>query len=247
MQPYVIKSLVRKELSAYFTNPTGYVFITLFVFLSGLAAFWTPAFFDRNLANLDQLNEWFGVLLLLLIPAITMGAWAQERQQGTDELLLTLPATELELVLGKYLGCVAIYLICLIFAGSHVIVLSFLGRPDIGVMLSTYLGYFLAGAALLGVGLAASALTGSATISYIAGAVACGVLVLIGLVERLLPGSTLGEVLTAVSLPRHLESMVRGVIDPADVVYFVGLAVLGVLLSVVVVSGRRRVGASVGA
>ena len=139
MQLHVIKSLVRKELSSYFTNPTGYAFITLFVFLSGLAAFWTPAFFERNLANLDQLNDWFGVLLILLIPAITMGAWAQERQQGTDELLLTMPATELELVLGKYFGCVSIYFICLVFAAFHVVVLSFLGRPDVGVMLSTYL------------------------------------------------------------------------------------------------------------
>jgi len=246
MQLHVIKSLVRKELSSYFTNPTGYAFITLFVFLSGLAAFWTPAFFERNLANLDQLNDWFGVLLILLIPAITMGAWAQERQQGTDELLLTMPATELELVLGKYFGCVSIYFICLVFAAFHVVVLSFLGRPDVGVMLSTYFAYFLAGSGLIGIGLAASTLSSSATISYIAGALSCGVLVLIGLVERVKPQSTMGELATAISVPRHLETLVRGVVDFTDVFYFVAIAAMGIAAAVLIVSGRRRMGSSIG-
>ncbi|MGQ0628221.1 MAG: DUF7088 domain-containing protein, partial [Phycisphaerales bacterium] len=247
MQPHVIISLVKKELASYFTNPTGYVFITLFVFLSGLAAFWTPAFFDRNLANLDQLNEWYGVLLILLIPAVTMASWAQERAQGTDEILLTMPATELELVLGKYFGCVAIYAICLLFAGCHVLVLWWLGRPDPGIMFSTYLGYLLAGAALIGVGLAASALSASATISYIAGGLACGGLILVGLLERVLPKSTLGEVAMAISVPRHFESLARGVIEPADVFYFLGVAALGIALCVVILQGRRRAGISAGA
>jgi ABC-2 type transport system permease protein len=247
MQIHVLKALVKKELASYFTNPTGYVFITLFVFLSGVAAFWTPAFFDRNLANLDQLNAWFPTLLVLLVPAITMASWAQERQQGTDELLMTLPASEVELVVGKYLGAVTIYAVCLLFAAGHVAVLLFLGRPDLGVMASTYLAYFLAGAAMIGVGLAASSLTPSATISYIFGALCCGGLVALGLVERLVPTSGIGPYAAAVSLPRHMDSLTRGVIDPADLAYFVGVAVLGVSAAVVFVKGRRRVGACAGA
>ena len=242
MQPHVLLAVVKKELTGYFSSPVGYVFITLFVFLSGLAAFWLPGFFDRNLANLDQLNGWYGVLLLFLIPAITMAAWAEERREGTDELLLTLPAREVELVLGKYLGCLAIYAVCLLFASSHIFVLAFLGRPDAGLTLSTYLGYFLAGAALTALGLAASSLSSSATISYIAGALACGVLVAIGLLNTLMPGSFLGRFTLELSIPERMAALARGVINLADIAYFLGVAVLGVALTVAVVAARRSAG-----
>jgi ABC-2 type transport system permease protein len=243
MQLHVIKSLFKKEFVGYFSSPTGYVFITLFVFLSGLAAFWLPGFFDRNLANLDQLNGWFPFLLLLIIPAITMSSWASERQEGTDELLLTLPASDLELVLGKYLGCVAIYAVCLLFAAGHSLVLTFLGRPDLGLTLATYLGYFLAGAALCGVGLAASSLSSSPTISYIASVVVCGTLILIDLLWRLAPESLAGKLAEAIALPGRLEAMNRGVVALSDVVYFAGVAALGVGTCVAVIASRRRSGA----
>ncbi|MBL8763990.1 MAG: Gldg family protein [Phycisphaerae bacterium] len=238
MRTHVVSSVVKRELAGYFSNPTGYVFITLFVFLSGVAAFWVPEFFDRNLANLDQLNRWFGVLLLFLIPAITMGAWAEERKQGTEELLLTLPARPWELVFGKYLGCVAIYGVALLFAASHVLVLGFLGRPDPGMMLANYLGYLLSGAALTGVGLAASTLTARATIAFILAAVACGFFVGAGLIERMSPGTFLGDAGRAISVPVHLESFGRGVIDLGDAVYFVVLAVAGVWAAVHAVNSR---------
>ncbi len=243
----VIRSVFRKELVGYFSNPTGYVFITLFVFLSGVAAFWTEAFFVRNLANLDQLNGYFPVLLLMLIPAITMASWAEERKSGTDELLMTLPATEGEVLLGKYLGCVAIYTVCLLFAMSHIVVLAFLGSPDLGLMVSTYLGYWLAGAALCGVGLFASVISASPTISFILCALTCGVFVAIGLIGEILPakggaGLTATDVLREMSLPRRMENFGRGVVDPSDVVYFVGVGLLGVWLATRVVAGRRHAG-----
>lgn len=247
MQSHVIRAIVRKELAGYFTHPVGYVFITLFVFLSGLAAFWAPGFFERNLANLDQLNNWFPVLLLFLIPAITMASWAEERRQGTEELLLTLPASEFELALGKYLGCVAIYAVCLLFALGHVGVLLFLGRPDLGLTASTFLAYLLAGSALCAVGLAASSLAGSATVSYIGGALACFAFVGVGVLPRAIPGGVVADVARAVDLPLRMEAMCRGVIDAADVLYFVGVAALGLALSVAVITARRRAGGAGGA
>lgn len=244
MRRHTILAVVRKELAGYFSNPTAYVFITLFVFLSGVAAFWNDRFFARNLANLDTLNGWFPALLLFLIPAITMSAWADERKQGTDELLLTLPAGENDLLLGKFAGCGAIYAICLAFAGFHAVVLAFLGKPDIGVMAATYLGYLLAGLALCGVGVAASTLSSSPTVSFIASAVACGVLVGLGLLADLLgPGAAW---MRAIALPTHMESFGRGVVDLADVAYFAAVAATGVWFAVQVVRSRRRGGWSGG-
>jgi ABC-2 type transport system permease protein len=242
---HVIAAVVRRELASYFGSPTGYVFITLFVFLSGLAAFWQERFFLNNLANLDQLNAWFPYLLVFLVPSITMSLWAEERRAGTEELILTLPARDLQLLLGKYFAALAIYTIALVFSLSHVVVLFWLGSPDLGLLLSTYLGYWLLGAALLPLGLLASQLTDNLTIAFILGSLLCAIPVFLRHAGAILQGrpQRLAEQLSAAEQFRDLSS---GIVTTSALIYFLGLALAILYLSVSLV-GRRRWRAPLGA
>ncbi len=241
MNLHVVRAIFRRNFVAYFSNPTGYVFICLFVLLSGVAAFWPTDFFNANLANLDQLNRYFPFIMLVFIPAITMSVWAEERRQGTDELLLTIPASDFDVVVGKYLAAEAIFTVSLLFSLFNVVALSVLGKPDWGLLAGTYVGYWLVGLAMLAVGMSASFLTGNLTVGFILGALFNAPLAFASRADALSGslGATLSAGVRQWSLAEQFRDFGRGVVSLSGVAYFV--AIVAVMLYVcVILIGRRH-------
>ena len=237
---HVIQAIFRRNFSSYFNSPTGYVFITVFVGLSAVFAFWQDIFFVSNLANLAPLNRWFPYLLLFFVPAVSMALWAEERKQGTDELLFTLPATDVEVVLGKYLAALGIYSVALAFSLTNVVALAFLGSPDIGVMIGTYLGYWFLGGALLSVAMVASLLTSSQTVAFILGALFCATLVFQGKAGNLFSGR-LQNWLEGMGIDAAFDDLSSGVASIRAILYFIALTTLFIYINLIVLARRRTV------
>jgi ABC-2 type transport system permease protein len=234
MNAHVIRAIFKRNLVSYFSNPTGYVFICVFVLLSSFAAFWPNEFFNSNLANLDQLNRYLPYIMLVFIPAITMSIWADERRQGTDELLLTIPAGDFDVVLGKYLAAVAIFSVSLGFSlVSNFLVLWRLGDPDLGLFLGTYLGYWTVGLAMLGIGMVASFLTGNLTVGFILGALFNAPLAFASSMPEWL------GVFRQLSISEQFRDFSGGVLSIASVGYFLSIVALTLYVSVVLI-GRRH-------
>jgi ABC-type transport system involved in multi-copper enzyme maturation permease subunit len=223
----VVSAIFRKDMRTYLGNPTGYVFITLFIVVAQAVLILREGFFARSLADLATLNEFIPMILMIFVPALTMNAWADERRSGTDELLLTLPVRDGEVVLGKYLGVLGTYTVSLaLTAVAQLVVLESLGEPDKGLMFATFAGYWLIGALFTAIGLVGSMLTQNVTVAFILGVVGCAILVLTGM----LPWSSglVGLVLLGL-LGALAWYAVRGTASGAAVVGLVAAAVGAIL------------------
>jgi ABC-2 type transport system permease protein len=234
-------AVLKRNFIGYFSNPTGYVFLSCFVLLTSIAAFCPHEFFNNNLANLDQLNKYLPYIMLVFIPAITMSVWADERRQGTDELLLTLPAADFDIVVGKYLAAGSIFTTSLLFSqlcNFAVLASLTLGDLDTGLFFATYFGYWLVGMAMLSVGMVASFLTGNLTISFILGAVLNAPLVFAAHAD-LIPSSALSRLVGGHSLASQFDDFGRGVLSLSSTVYFVMVVVVGLYMSMVLIGSRH--------
>ncbi len=252
MNLHVLLAVFRRNFVSYFANPTGYVFICLFVLLGAIAAFWVPDFFGNNLANLDQLSFWFPFIMLIYIPTITMGIWADERKQGTDELLLTIPAADFDIVLGKYLAALAIFSVSLLFSllcnyfvlnnlASTDTWIALTPRLDLGLFLGTYVGYWLVGLAMLAIGGVASFLTGNITIAFVLGVLFNMPLVFLTRADAIF-GVYGQEGVLAVkrwSIGQQFHDFGRGVLSLAGFVYFLMILVVMLYASMTLI-GRRH-------
>ncbi|MGD0384143.1 MAG: Gldg family protein, partial [Thermoguttaceae bacterium] len=248
MNTNVLFAVFKRNFVSYFANPTGYLFICVFVLMCSASAFWPPDFFNNNLANLDQLS-WgiqilgfrfgFSIIMLVFIPSITMSIWAEERRQGTDELLLTIPAGDLEIVLGKYLAAVAIFSVALVFSLiCNFAVLKWLGDPDVGLFLGTYFGYWLIGLAMLAIGMSASFLTSNLTVGYILGVLFNVPLVFASAAEVLF-GPKSAAPLKSFSIGEKFADFGHGLISFSGIIYFLAIVVVMLYLGMVLI-GRRH-------
>jgi ABC-2 type transport system permease protein len=228
-----IKTITKRELLAYFSSPIAYVFIIIFLLLSGFFTFMVGGFFERGEASLtNSFFIWHPWFYLFLVPAVGMRLWAEERRVGTLELLLTMPIAPWEAIVGKFIASWLFLGLALLLTFPVVLTVNHLGSPDNGVILAAYVGSWLMAGAYLSVSCITSAITRSQVVSFIVSVVACLFLILAGFppVINLLQNlggnwSWLVDTVTSFSVITHFQGFERGVLDSRDVVFF--LSVIG--------------------
>ena len=245
-----IKAIFKREFKSYFDSPVAYVFLTAFLVLIGFMTFGVAMFYERRQADLMPFFFWHPWVYLLLVPAATMGLWADERRNGTAELVLTLPMTVWEVLVGKFLAAWAFMGVALALTFPVALTAGYLGSPDWGVVLCGYVGSFLLAGAAAAVGVFASTLSRSSVVGFVISLALVFLLLIIGfdpvttaLANWGLPTAIVNAI-AGCSLLSHFEALRRGVIDLSDVGFYVGVIVLMLAAAKTVTDGRR--GASKG-
>ncbi|HLU05791.1 MAG TPA: ABC transporter permease [Woeseiaceae bacterium] len=221
----IISALFRRELHSYFATPVAYVFIVIFLVLMGTFTFYLGGFYERGQADLSAFFNYHPWLYLFLVPAIAMRLWAEERKTGTVELLMTLPVTPWQAVLGKYLAAWAFTGIALALTFPIWITVNYLGNPDNGAIMAAYVGSFLMAGGFLAIGSCLSATTKNQVIAFVLTVVACfgfllsGFPLVLDLFSAWAP-QTIVDGIASLSFLTHFSNISKGVIDFRNLVYF---------------------------
>jgi ABC-2 type transport system permease protein len=242
----VTRTLVQRELYRFFLTPVAYVFMVLFLMLSGALTFFLGDLLGSNRADLNAFFQFLPWLFLLFIPALTMGLWSEERGRGTIELLLTLPLSAAQANRAKYYSVLIFLGIILLLTFPFVLTVFYLGEPDGGVMLSGYIGSFLLGAQFAAMGLFCSSLTKNQVVAFVSSAAVCffflvmGTPVVLTFFSSWAPEGVM-DVLSRLSLISAFENWTRGVFYLGDVMGVVIISALFVFLAAVMIEKKKGV------
>ncbi|MCF7762628.1 MAG: ABC transporter permease subunit [Verrucomicrobia bacterium] len=241
-----IKTIAKRELSGYFASPVAYVFIVIFLLLVGFFTFMVGGFFERGEASLTlPFFVWHPWLYLFLVPAAGMRLWSEERRSGTIELLLTMPITPWQAIVGKFLASWIFLALALALTVPVVITTNYLGNPDNGVIFTGYIGSLMLAGSYLAVSCMTSAITRNQVISFILSVVICLFLILAGwppvtrMLEIFSESPRLVEAVAAFSVMTHFEGLQRGVLDTRDIVFFLAIIGFSLFTTGVIIRGHR--------
>lgn len=239
-----IRVIMNRELAGYFATPVAYIFIIIFLMLSGIFTFYLGQFFERGQADLTAFFNFIPWLYLVLIPAVAMRLWSEERRSGTIELLMTLPVSTKQIVLGKFLAAWLFVGLALALTFPLWLTVNYLGDPDNGVILAGYLGSWLMSGGFLAIGSCLSALTKNQIIAFILTLVLCFILVVSGfpIVQDVFSGWAplwLVDGLASLSFLTHFNAISRGVIDLRDLVYFLVLIAAWLYATALVIDMKK--------
>ena len=239
-----IRVIAKRELRSYFSTPLAYVYIVIFLALTGAFTFYIGQFFGRGQADLGSFFGYHPWLYLLLVPAVAMRLWAEERKTGTVEQLMTLPISTAQAVLGKFFAAWAFIGLALVLTFPMWITVNLLGDPDNGVVLASYLGSLVMAGAFLAIGSCISALTKNQVIAFIVSATVCFLFTMSGmaLVLSFFQGwapRALVDLVASLSFLTHFQAITKGVIDFRDLVFFLSMIVFWLGANVVIVDLKR--------
>jgi ABC-2 type transport system permease protein len=239
-----VLTVFKRELRSYFATPVAYVFIVIFLILSGAFTFYLGNFYERGQADLQAFFQYHTILYLFLVPAVSMRLWAEERKSGTIELLLTLPVTMWQAVFGKFLAAWAFIGIALALTFPIWITVNYLGSPDNGAIFASYVGSFLMAGAFLAIGSCISATTRNQVVAFILTVVVCFVLMMAGYPIVLDTFSAIApqgvvDSIASLSFLTHFASISKGVFDLRDLVYFVLMIAVWLYATAVVIDMKK--------
>ena len=240
----IVWTIVKRELGAYFTSPVAYVFLVIFLLLTGFFTFTAGNFFERGEASLAAFFGWHPWLYLAVVPAIGMRLWAEERRSGTLELLFTMPIATWQAIVAKFLASWLFLGVALVLTFPAVVTVNVLGDPDNGAIFAGYLGSFLLAGAYLAITCMTSAMTRNQVVAFILSVVACLFLVLAGFnpVTDLMvrwASPALVDTVAAFSVVTHFDGFQRGVIDTRDLFFFLSVIGFALFATGVILRGHR--------